>query len=153
MTQGTTKGVPIDTDATMALNSNQVVPSQAAVVTYVGAKFSPMTAGVSTITGSISMNGGMIQKRTPTAISYTVLVTDVIVAVTSTTAARTITMPNAGLVSGQRWTIKDESGGAAINAITIAGNGATIDGVANQVMNTNYGSVDIYCNGTNFFLV
>lgn len=38
MTQGTTKGVPIDTDATMALNSNQVVPSQAAVVTYVGAK-------------------------------------------------------------------------------------------------------------------
>lgn len=36
MTQGFTKGVPIDTDGTMALNSNQVVPSQAAVVTYVG---------------------------------------------------------------------------------------------------------------------
>ena len=34
MTQGTTKGVPIDTDPTMALNSNQVVPSQAAVVSY-----------------------------------------------------------------------------------------------------------------------
>jgi len=38
MTQGSTKGVPIDTDPTMALNSNQVVPSQAAVVTYVGAR-------------------------------------------------------------------------------------------------------------------
>jgi len=35
MTQGYTKGVPIDTDATMANNSNQLVPSQAAVVTYV----------------------------------------------------------------------------------------------------------------------
>jgi len=38
MTQGFTKGVPIDTDGTMALNSNQVVPSQAAVVTYVTTK-------------------------------------------------------------------------------------------------------------------
>jgi hypothetical protein len=37
MSQGTTKGVPIDTDPTMALNSNQVVPSQAAVVSYVAA--------------------------------------------------------------------------------------------------------------------
>lgn len=35
MTQGFTKGVPIDTDPTLGLNSNQVVPSQAAVVTYV----------------------------------------------------------------------------------------------------------------------
>ena len=38
MTQGFTRGVPIDTDGTMSLNSNQVVPSQAAVVTYVGTK-------------------------------------------------------------------------------------------------------------------
>lgn len=38
MTQGYTKQVPIDTDPTMANNSNQLVPSQAAVVTYVGAR-------------------------------------------------------------------------------------------------------------------
>jgi len=38
MTHSFTKGVPIDTDGTMSLNSNQVVPSQAAVVTYVGTK-------------------------------------------------------------------------------------------------------------------
>jgi hypothetical protein len=38
MSQGFTKGIPIDTDPTMALNSNQVVPSQAAVVSYVGTK-------------------------------------------------------------------------------------------------------------------
>lgn len=37
MTQGYTKGVPIDTDPTMAINSNQLVPSQAAVVSYIGA--------------------------------------------------------------------------------------------------------------------
>lgn len=48
MTQGTTKGVPIDTDPTMALNSNQVVPSQAAVVTYVGSQLSSKISGTAT---------------------------------------------------------------------------------------------------------
>jgi hypothetical protein len=35
MSQGFTKGTPIDTDATLSLNSDIVVPSQAAVKTYV----------------------------------------------------------------------------------------------------------------------
>lgn len=35
MSQGFTKGTPIDTDGTLSLNSDIVVPSQAAVVTYV----------------------------------------------------------------------------------------------------------------------
>ncbi len=113
----------------------------------------PTFAGNVVFSGSVTFNGGMIEKRTATAVSYTVLVTDVIVAVTDTTAARTITMPNSGLVVPQRWTIKDESGGAATHAITIAGNGANIDGVANQTIITNYGSVDIYWNGTSFSLV
>lgn len=47
MTQGTTKGVPIDTDPTLSLNSNQVVPSQAAVVAYV-----TNSGAVSSITGT-----------------------------------------------------------------------------------------------------
>ena len=38
MSQGTVYGVPIDTDPTMAANSNQLVPSQAAVVTYVASQ-------------------------------------------------------------------------------------------------------------------
>jgi len=35
MGQGYTKAVPIDTDPTMAANSDLVTPSQAAVITYV----------------------------------------------------------------------------------------------------------------------
>jgi len=46
MTQGYTKGVPIDTDGTMSANSNQLVPSQAAVVTYVGARTDVLTSTV-----------------------------------------------------------------------------------------------------------
>jgi hypothetical protein len=47
MAQGFTKGTPIDTDPTLSLNSDIVVPSQAAVVTYVasqvGGKQDPIT--------------------------------------------------------------------------------------------------------------
>jgi hypothetical protein len=58
MTQGTTKGVPIDTDGTMSLNSNQVVPSQAAVVTYVGTQIGTKVTSVSGTTNRITSTGG-----------------------------------------------------------------------------------------------
>lgn len=44
MTQGTTKGVPIDTDGTLSANSNQLVASQAATKTYVDARISTPAA-------------------------------------------------------------------------------------------------------------
>jgi len=56
MTQGTVYGVPIDTDPTMALNSNQVVPSQAAVVTYVANNSAKTLTGDTG--GSISPSAG-----------------------------------------------------------------------------------------------
>ena len=52
MSQGTVNGVPIDTDPTMALNSNQVVPSQASVVTYVGARSTPTGASGKMLQGN-----------------------------------------------------------------------------------------------------
>lgn len=90
---------------------------------------------------------------TATATSYTVLRSDCIIGVTSTAAPRTITMPASGMEIGQQWRIKDESGGAATNNITVSGNGANIDGAANTTININYGSIDIYWNGTAFFIV
>ena len=60
MTQGYTKGVPVDTDGTLSLNSNALVPSQAAVVTYVGAQIAASSA-VTSVTGTanrITSTGG-----------------------------------------------------------------------------------------------
>jgi hypothetical protein len=57
--QGTTKGVPIDTDPTMAANSNQLVPSQAAVVAYVGSQVSTKVASVSGTLNRITSTGGL----------------------------------------------------------------------------------------------
>jgi len=109
-----------------------------------------------TATGLTSLNGGLVKKYTGTAISYTVLVTDQIIGVTSTASARTITMPAAGLTTGQVWTIKDESAACATNNITISGNGVNIIGstsAATYVLSVNGGSVDIYYNGATFSII
>jgi hypothetical protein len=58
MSQSYTKGIPISTDGTMALNSDLVVPSQAAVVAYVA---SVMPSGVTAVTATAPMtsSGGL----------------------------------------------------------------------------------------------
>ena len=104
------------------------------------------------LSGTIPANNRFIGNYTGTATSYQVLGTDAIIGVTSTAAARTITMPAGTLTAGQWWRIKDESGGAATNNITISGNGYNIDGAASVVINTNYGSMDIYTNGLAYFI-
>lgn len=107
-----------------------------------------------TSTGEMGSTLASIFNYVSTAISYAVLSTDSIVGVTNNSAARTITMPNSGLVSGQIFTIKDAAGTAAsANNITISGNGSTIDGSATYLINTNYGSVSMVFDGTNFLII
>jgi hypothetical protein len=92
--------------------------------------------------------------RFATAVSYTMLVTDQLVAVTDTTSVRTITLPAATAVGpGAKYTIKDESGAAATNNITIARAGAdTIEGATSLVISTNYGKATLYSDGTSKWL-
>lgn len=89
--------------------------------------------------------------RSAQAGNYTILATDPIyIAVTSTAAPRTITLPAAsGVPAGRTFTIKDESGGAATNNITVTRAGSdTIDGATTKVINTNYGVTTVYSDGT-----
>ena len=74
----------------------------------------------------------------------------------STAAARTITMPSAATVgAGKTYIIKDESGGAATNNISIASvSSQTFDGAASPlVINTNYGTKTLYSDGANWFTI
>jgi hypothetical protein len=66
--------------------------------------------------------------------------------------AVTITLPLAP-VTGREIVIKDGKGDAATNNITISGNGKTIDGNANFVINNNYDSVTIIYNGTQWNII
>lgn len=72
---------------------------------------------------------------------YTVKKEDYYIGVTDTAAPRTITLPALAAVPAWiEFIVKDESGGAGANNITIDGDGAeTIDGAATKVINSNYG--------------
>tara|TARA_R110000868_G_scaffold4694_2_gene29161 strand:+ start:88 stop:840 length:753 start_codon:yes stop_codon:yes gene_type:complete len=58
MSQGFTKGIPIDTDNTLSANSNLLVPSQNAVKTYAAPKTSP------TFTGTITTPAIIVSSET-----------------------------------------------------------------------------------------
>ena len=64
----------------------------------------------------------------------------------------TINLPSAGVVQGESWIIKDRTGQANINPITIQSlvGGKTIDTAANYIINASFGSVRILYNGTNY---
>jgi hypothetical protein len=96
-------------------------------------------------------------KRTAVAdAAYSVVAGDYVIAFTSLTASRVVTLPSA--VGPVRFLyISDESGNAS-NTITlsvVAAAGQSFSGVANPttkiVVNTPYGSAQLYSNGTNWF--
>lgn len=92
---------------------------------------------------------------TATAANYTVT-SDRVVAVTSTAAPRTITLPDVNkLRPGYSVVVKDESGGAATNNITITTVlGETFEGGGTtKVINTNFGYFRLYSNGSQWFIV
>ena len=77
-----------------------------------------------------------------------------IILVTDTAAPRTITLATADTVNGREIIIKDASGAALVNNITIDTEGAqTIDGAADVTINTNYGVFRLVSNGTNWFTI
>ena len=92
MAQGFTKGVPVDTDVTMAAGSNLLVPSQYAVVQYVASQIA-LSGGVTAVTASAPMasSGGPTPNLTITQASPT---TDGYI-----TAADYVTFSTAGGVS------------------------------------------------------
>jgi hypothetical protein len=51
------------------------------------------------------------------------------------------------------FTVKDEGGNSSINPLVIDGDGATIDGQDTYIVPTDYGVVNLYTNGTEYFTV
>jgi hypothetical protein len=91
-------------------------------------------------------------KDTPS--DYTVIAgTDHFVAVSNTDSARTVYLPTAASVgTGGIIVVKDTSGAANSNNITVEGSGdETIDGGANKAIATAYGSLRLITNGTAWF--
>lgn len=76
-----------------------------------------------------------------------------IVFVQTNVGAITVTLP-ATPWHDMRFLVKDKQGNAAVNNITIARNGKTIDGAAaDLVLNIAWSFIELACDGTNWFIV
>jgi hypothetical protein len=103
--------------------------------------------------GALTSKAGQRPRRRSVAADAEVSGADFYVGVTDTTSARTITLQPPRTQTREH-IIKDESGGAGTNAITVATSGAgTIDGATSVQVATNYGSVHLISDGTNWFTV
>ncbi len=98
-----------------------------------------------------TVSGRVVKVTSPGAYPYTTLITDYVILVDSS-SARTI-VPLASPVTGTTYRIKDNVGSAATNTITITPSGKNIDGAASTTITTNYGSIDICYNGTQWIIL
>ena len=139
---GTLETPPIAPDATnnIILNSTNgnltfangagnilnLTVSTSPIISYVAIVFadSPYTSSVTTEFISCDTNGGAI----------------------------TINLPSATVAQGESWIIKDRTGQANVNTITIQSlvGGKTIDTAASYIINLVFGSVRILYNGVNY---
>jgi hypothetical protein len=87
--------------------------------------------------------------------TYNAVIDDRIIGVANLAGAVTINLPSAATYeAGAKLIIKDQIGEAATYNITVDAFGTeTIDGEPTLVINTDYGSVTLYTNGVNWFVV
>ena len=117
--------------------------------TNIGITFTPK--GI----GKLFFNGAQKVIRTTVADqAYQVLDSDYIIAYTSISATRVVTLvASATAGAGAIVIIKDESGSVTtLIKITVDGNGAElVDGAAGKDITAPYGVLRLYCNGSNWF--
>jgi hypothetical protein len=107
------------------------------------------------VSGSATFGAGMTHNRTAvSAATYTILVTDYLLAADSSSNTVTLTLPAAASAgAGKTYVVKDEGGQSAVNAIIIDGDSVeTIDGSATFTISSPYGAANLYTNGSNWFV-
>lgn len=140
-------------DATSSSTSNElkIGNSSTPVISATAINSTPVITlgGATTISGITTTSSGRIFKVTDvTSTPYTVLSSDYFLAVKKASTVA-ITLPTAP-ANGTRYEVKDVSGAAGANAITISRGGSdTIDGATTAVINTNYGALTFTYNTAN----
>ncbi|NJO62539.1 MAG: hypothetical protein HC836_31225 [Richelia sp. RM2_1_2] len=103
--------------------------------------------------GNIYLNGSVL-KKTRIATTSNTQANDYYVFANTSSSAVTITIRTVDTVSGRELVIKDYSGNATTNNITIATEGSElIDGSATASINANWGAISLVSDGVNWFIV
>lgn len=100
----------------------------------------------------LNVSGGVVHRRTTAATSFTASADNYIIAVTSVPTS--ILLDATSFSDGQVLLIKDESGNASsTNSVTLdASASQTIDGQSNILIESPFGALHLYSNGTNWFI-
>ncbi len=145
-------GTTVTLGSLVVNSSNTNVIAGAGTVNYGALVFNGTSSTISTTTQVPEvLSNNAVKVTTPGAYPYTTIPQDTLILV-DTSSPRTIT-PLASPTTGQVHRIKDNVGSGNSNNITITPSGKNIDGASSFVINTNYGSVDIVYNGTQWNVV
>lgn len=133
-------------------STNAAAISGAGTLNYSNINFRDTSSAITTTTQvpKIASNDA-ITVVTPGAYPYTILAQDAMILV-DTTSAHTV-VPQASPATGQRHIIKDATGTAATNHITVTPSGKNIDGNASFTIDSNYGSITIVYSGTQWLVI
>lgn len=104
--------------------------------------------------GSLQVGSLKLNHRTITN-TATASATDYYIGTDSTNGPISIRLPSATALSdGQAYVIKDETGMASNNNVTILASGSqTIDGQNSVVLESPFASLQLYCNGANKYFI
>lgn len=92
------------------------------------------------------------QKVVNSAVDYIVLAEDSLINITDTSIPRAVTLPAPSATNiGKFFIVKDTSGAAGTNNITITPASGLVDGAANISVMSNFGSIKVFSDGTNYF--
>lgn len=132
-------------------DEGSTLTSAATSIDFVGSGVTATNSG-SDIT--VTIGGGISYSRTEVTTTITASTNSTILGVTASSAVE-IRLPSAAdYDAGQYFTIKDESGAADSNSITILTSGSqTIDGISSIVLDSPYAAVNLYSNGSDKFFI
>lgn len=145
---GTERGGKLTTNGQLWIGSTAAPHVKKGNITSVGG-----TIAVTNNSGNINLEtSGMLFAYTnvTSAMSpYTVLTTDYYISVNSSGGAVTLNFPNAP-VANRTWVIKDRTGNAATNTITLTtpGGAVTFDGSTTYTIVSNFGAINLLANAT-----
>ena len=102
-----------------------------------------------------TVSGGVQYFRQAVASAWTITKDQYYIGVNTSGGSYTLTLPAAStLANGQCFIIKDETGNAATNNITVdCGDADTIDGENTVILNASYASITIFTNGSNKYFI
>ena len=96
--------------------------------------------------GNLFLGSSVVFNQTVQSAAYTLQTTDMFVGIS--TGSTAINLPSSAPIAGTVYIVMDQSGTAGVNAITVFG---TINGTTAAVINSAYGAVRLYSNGTQWF--